>query len=275
MTDTRVSPLLVPDPSGDPPDQQESCAACKAPLHGDSIRLREPWGDVRWMHGQCWGRVLKEREEHWERQQAREVERRVGELKRRCAALLSGRLGEHGQQVCSPPCWPHARFENLEWRRRTSRKIVGAVERWDPRETSTLLLAAPTGSGKSSALLARLHRDYGAAIARAQKGDENVAAPGFIWASGPELAVARRNVGFGSEAPLIAHALKTEILILDELGYEPLTGIPFELVDHRYRAQAITVVTTGLTAAAFAERYGDALYRRLAEGGAVVEDFPG
>jgi len=61
------------------------------------------------------------------------------------------------------------------------------------------------------------------------------------------------------------------VLVLDDLGNEPADSVIFEVVDRRYRPGKPVIVTPGMSPAAIRERYGDALWRRLSERGAVVE----
>jgi DNA replication protein DnaC len=66
--------------------------------------------------------------------------------------------------------------------------------------------------------------------------------------------------------------MSTGLLFLDELGFEQLDGVAFEIINARYNKQATTIVTTGLQPAEFARRYGSAVWRRQTESGALIED---
>jgi DNA replication protein DnaC len=138
---------------------------------------------------------------------------------------------------------------------------LSVLERWSPQR-GNLVLSAPTGRGKTAGL-----------VAWAARAHASESAPVIGFVSGLELAGARRRARLGEEAETVERALRCDVLFLDELGFEPAAEEPFLVIDSRYRAGHPTVVTTGLRPAAFRERYGDALWRRLAEGGAVVEDF--
>jgi hypothetical protein len=264
-----------------PPEQRSTtCRRCGNPVEGDPKVVTERFsGATAAFHPACWDthcteRSEKEAEER-ERWRARELKQRIDELEKRFAYHMSGNVsGGEGYGICHPPSWPYARFDNAEFRARSSKKIVGAVEKWDPKKLPTLLLCAPTGKGKTAALLAWLWRYRDQQIERLRAGEEKVWITSFVFATGPEFAVARRNAALGDEAPLVRHALDCGILIMDELGFEKPSEVPFEIVDHRYRKQGVTVVTTGLRPKEFRTKYGDAMYRRLSESGAVLEDFP-
>lgn len=259
----------------DTPAPTPRCFDCKATFEGEPKIVKNRYGELTTWHHECWDSYVKAREEERRRQQEMRINERIKYIRNRFEYCMSGNItGREGHGLCHPPQWEFARFDNSEFRARSSRKIVGALEKWDATEIPTLLLAGPTGSGKTAGVVAWLWRHLDQQIAKVQAGDEQAGMPQFIFATGPELAVARRNAPLGEEAPLIEHASDCGLLILDELGFEKLTEIPFELVDHRYRAKSVTVVTTGLKPADFRKRYGDAMFRRIAEGGAVVEDFP-
>lgn len=188
-----------------------------------------------------------------------EVERQELEDK----AVSEARVGaEVERERAALPQMPWARFDNEEFRHRASARIVTALERWTA-ERGSLILAAPTGRGKTAALVAWAARVHGSGQPA-----------GVDFVSALELAGARRRVRLGGEAELVERANRARVLLLDEMGFEPLAEEPFLVIDARYRAKRPTVCTTGLRPAAFRERYGDALWRRLAEGGAVVADFP-
>jgi DNA replication protein DnaC len=115
-----------------------------------------------------------------------------------------------------------------------------------------------------------VHRLYEQALADAGAGG-SVVAPRLVFVSGLELSGARRRARIGAESELVRAAIASDLLLLDEIGFEPPgEELPF-VVDARYRQKRPTVVTTGLRVVEFRARYGDALWRRLAEGGAVVE----
>lgn len=199
-----------------------------------------------------------------------EREREAHRMKSAFDGFMYGRGYE--EPLTHPPYWEWARFENESFRKRSSRKITSAVERWSPSEGG-LIVSGPTGRGKTGAIVAWLYRMRDGAIAKARAGEKASIVP-FAFVSGPELSGSRRRWKIGQEAPIVRHAIKHGVLFLDEVGFEPLSEELFFTIDHRYRLGAPTVITTGLRPKEFRDRYGDALYRRVAEGGAVVEDWP-
>ena len=91
---------------------------------------------------------------------------------------------------------------------------------------------------------------------------------GFTWLVAHDLVRARREYRLGEgEAPLVEQAKWASVVVLDELGAEPASELPFEIIDARYAAGRPTLVTSGLTPKGFRDRYGDALWRRLTENG--------
>lgn len=251
------------------------CRHCHEPIDGEPHFARNRYEDKVAFHPACWGIFLDAQQTARDAQRQRDVDQRVEDLEKRFAYHMAGNVtGGDGYGICHPPSWPYARFDNAEFRARSSKKIVAAVEKWDPKKLPALLICAPTGRGKTAALLAWLWRYRDKQLERLRAGEEKVGISSFIFATGPEFAVARRNAALGEEAPLVKHALECSLLIMDELGFEKASEVPFEIIDHRYRQQAVTVVTTGLKPPEFRARYGDAMFRRLTEGGAVLEDFP-
>lgn len=198
----------------------------------------------------------------------RQLENKVSALDREFSDYAKG--GRYSGGLTHLPAWEHAHFDNPEFRRRASKKIVAAVERWSPQRGS-LVLSAFTGAGKTAAVLAWLYRMRDAAFAKARAGEDANILP-FAFITGHELANCRRRWSIGEESPLVKLATSVDILVLDELGFEPMAEELFEVLDHRYRARRSTVVTTGRTVEWFKGNYGDALFRRLIEPGTVVED---
>lgn len=90
----------------------------------------------------------------------------------------------------------------------------------------------------------------------------------YLWIVGHDLAYTRRNSALGEEPALISRAKSVRFLVIDEVGTEPLADhVLLEIVNARYAKKLPTVVTSGLTRAAFDERYGSALFRRLTQQG--------
>jgi DNA replication protein DnaC len=85
---------------------------------------------------------------------------------------------------------------------------------------------------------------------------------------------ARKIHPLGEEEPEeVTRAMRASLLVLDDLGAEPLDTVIFEVLDQRYSRGLPTIVTSGLTPSAIRERYGDAAWRRLSERGVVLEEW--
>lgn len=168
------------------------------------------------------------------------------------------------------PRWSFARLDNPAFRKRVSKRLLTAVERY--QGDKNLVISAATGSGKTALVTAWLYRELDRANAATTADKAFIR--GFAFVTGPDLAQARKQLRLGAgEAPMITAACDASLLVLDELGFEAQTEAVFDVIDDRYRQGKPTMVTTGLRSAEFRARYGDALFRRLAEGGAVVEDW--
>lgn len=142
-----------------------------------------------------------------------------------------------------------------------------------------LLLLGRTGIGKSSAaawLFRRLLRmgweGGGAPWARAQ---------GLRWCSADDLARARGEHGLGrGEAPAVEIAERTELLFLDDLGWDRDPAVVSSVLHARYEAQRPTIATSGRTVDELVATYGAAVMRRLNDAGGrgsmtIVDCFGG
>jgi DNA replication protein DnaC len=182
------------------------------------------------------------------------------------------------QQI--PIAWKWCTCSSAEFRERIGKKCQAFARTYDGKASAILL--GSTGKGKTSGVLAALRR------LRDEAERETIARTGALperhptlqklhglqWFSGSEIALARKRHALGSgEAKLISDAIYAPLLVIDEVGFEPLDGALFDVIDARYNKERPTILTSGLTSKAFAEKYGDALWRRLTERGIVVEDF--
>jgi len=156
-----------------------------------------------------------------------------------------------------------------------------------------MLLLGASGEGKTTACVALVNRLWSELSAieqpkhqtrvdkRVDGGEsyEDVFELGilerFVWTTGHSLACARRNAPFGAEPELVTRCRNATLLIVDEVGAEPLAdGILFETVNERYARQTPTIVTSGYSRQDFCARYGDALFRRLTQFGALFDVWP-
>jgi DNA replication protein DnaC len=87
------------------------------------------------------------------------------------------------------------------------------------------------------------------------------------------LANARRNARLGEEAALVEAALEADLLVLDDLGSEPVVpSSPIaEIVHARHATLKTTLVTSGFGLDALEGRYGGGSFRRLAEDVEIIE----
>jgi len=129
----------------------------------------------------------------------------------------------------------------------------------DPRNSPSLLLAGPTGTGKTHNAFAAL-RLYG-------ESGRNVR----LWVATSTAAFygdLRPSGGRDTEKAFAAFA-GTGLLLLDDLGATKNTEwteeITYRLIDHRYNHCLPTIFTTNVRIGELAERLGDRTASRLAE----------
>lgn len=207
-----------------------------------------------------------------DRGEARAFERdqRLASLKhswwRSCNGGLDG-PGPDARTLTRFPEMPYAHFTNSAWRAKVHPKLLNVIELWDGKQS--MLVLGPTGVGKTSAVVARLHADQ--ERLERQVGEGATLKHRFAYVTGPELSGCRRRAKIGAEARLVEHACDAPICFIDEVGYEPQSEEVMFVVDHRYRAGTPTIVISGLDRDAFVARYGGALARRVTEGGLFVD----
>lgn len=135
------------------------------------------------------------------------------------------------------------------------------AQRYEPREHRSALLLGPSAAGKTLSVSVALRR-----LAAKAEGSDS-ASDWFArvrWVSGHKLVKAAKEWPLGAgECLLVSRCRKASLLVIDEVGFEPLNEVLLDVIDHRYSQRAPTVVTTGLTVEDFKARYGDAMRRRL------------
>lgn len=148
----------------------------------------------------------------------------------------------------------------------TARPLRELAERWTPRDGG-LLVIGPTGVGKTASVIRALRRVVGAI------SDYRDPMLRVHWTAASAIALARRRTGLGAgEAEEIRRSIETPLLVVDELGPEPIDPALHDVLDARYLAQRVTIATSGMSLAELRERYGAARIRRItAPHGAVVE----
>jgi len=274
---TRLSRMLpAPDPQGPlgiaGDDDLSVCLACTERITGPDFveKLTRPglWfkntlfttaKPIRF-HQPCW-------EAHIAELQARDVEKRRTALDERFQLSVS-------REGTFFPRWSFARLSNPEFRSRVSPALLPAFENYRPKEDGNLFVLGPTGDGKTSLSVAHVYDSLERAKAETVPGKTGVMVD-FAFITAPELVQSRRQTRLGSnaEARLVRLAMDVELLILDEVGFELESEVVFDVMDHRLRALRPTILTTGQRQKGFRKRYGDALWRRVAEQGAVFEDW--
>ncbi|HEY6459541.1 MAG TPA: ATP-binding protein, partial [Polyangiaceae bacterium] len=126
----------------------------------------------------------------------------------------------------------------------------------------------PSGAGKTSLAVAMMRQHTDAASEAGM----------FVLAT--DLHNCKSRSKLGHEPDLIAAAVNAPMLVLDDLGTEPLdrAGAVVEVVFHRHAHDLPTVVTTWLgddetrenRGAAIANRYGDGFARRVVGDARVI-----
>lgn len=88
-----------------------------------------------------------------------------------------------------------------------------------------------------------------------------------------ESTTARRISQIAKDENLMAAAKKADVLCIDDAGLEPTEVLDFgnainpviEIIEHRYRQQLFTFITTNLTPKQIREKYGDRVADRFNE----------
>jgi DNA replication protein DnaC len=183
-------------------------------------------------------------------------------------------------RIAGAPAFPFADLQKAEFLRQiTGKKLLQVGQRYALERS--LVFTGPSGVGKSTvarAMLRRLLRQEVEKVLGGPVGGQPTPMlkrlSRALWTDGFALAQARRQAPMGrGEAELVEQAFRTPVLILDEVGQEPICEVIFEVADRRYRDGSLTILTTGLTSKKFAGRYGDACWRRFAERAAVISEW--
>lgn len=198
-----------------------------------------------------------------------------------CAAARVARA--HAERIQAVRETIPARFRDARFRtpaiaeRVPSRLARAAAER--ALGALVVTLFGPPGCGKTTLAAALLN----AALAAADKGNAPARrrALGAHFVLAFELAEARSQHALGEdEAPLVAEALDSTFLVIDDLGKEPprKRDALVQVIHTRHATGRPTVITTELDADAIARVYateassGEYLQRRLFEAPAAVID---
>lgn len=189
-----------------------------------------------------------------------------------------------GNETTKVPCWDcnQKELERLETRQKMAARGFPARYDWADGDTKELraramvpltpdsitgaiaalrastdaLLVGPAGCGKTSL-----------AISMAKTRGTNVR---FIRADA--LAAASRESALGFTPPLIEHAQRVGLLVLDDLGCEhaSMSADITRVIGHRHDESRPVWITTGLGYKEIVDRYGSGIARRVAKHEAVT-----
>lgn len=178
-----------------------------------------------------------------------------------------------------PSTWDHADLA-LGSRCPAHASLLKVAATWK-RDDGNVVFLGKTGAGKSTAAVAGAKRILRRAEATALAVDDMAFAVHLRFMRARDLVADVKNHPYGSrtESPLFRMAAKASLLILDEIGFEPVdpTNGPIpRLLEARYDdATKRTWTTSGLTKVEFADRYGEANARKAGalDRGVLVEVF--
>jgi len=155
-----------------------------------------------------------------------------------------------------------ARFPRVppRWQDFVHPRISAAVTSWTWGNGNMLLLGH-TGCGKTVAATALARR----LLLEATTERDWSRARRLLFVEAARLAIAREQHGLGDgEAPLVERAIRTPLLILDEVGYlDKPTGVIEQVIDARNKSRRPTVATSGMQPEELQDRYGSATARKM------------
>ena len=145
------------------------------------------------------------------------------------------------------------------------RAAYDAVTRWRPASGRGMILIGESGMGKTLSIWA-LKRELEHERTRCD-----------IYTA---VEIARELSKHARELEAAYHLWRTKVLVIDDLGKEPITAaaaaLLWELVDRRYSEQVPTIITTRFKGQAFVDRFrepalGGDIRRRIRDACAVVQ----
>lgn len=184
-----------------------------------------------------------------------------------------------------PKPWAHAQVGTPEFARTCrAASFRRFAETFSPKQHGSALLLGKSATGKTTSVVAMDRRLIAEGLTSGMDLEAQYTKPTpalkfaskIVFATAADIVRSRRIHGLGEgDPPLIQKGRAASLLIIDEAGSEPVDrdGELFALVNDRYNYDAPTIVTSGLTSAEFAQRYGDAMLRRLIERGTKIEEF--
>lgn len=160
-------------------------------------------------------------------------------------------------------------------------RLQGIARGYEPAKHGGRLVLGPTGIGKSTAGVAVLRR--GLDIKPHTYPDEGefydprrtvAALRSMAYCRALDLPNARLEHKLGDgEANAVDAAKRAEFLVLDDVGQESRRAaaddVVLEVITTRYDLGKPTYATTGLKLAAFTDRYGEFVVRKLTEAGGL------
>jgi chromosomal replication initiation ATPase DnaA len=160
-----------------------------------------------------------------------------------------------------PPAFRWSKFDSSEMAKRV-KNLAAIAESRKAVTSRRVLLTGEAGSGKTSLVTAMFR-------VRAERGERNLYMPAR------RLGVARTQHALGAGEPeLVSSALSAKILVLDDVGAERDTttnAIP-DVISERFDNQSPTWITSAMTKAEMAKRYGGGVARRAFDGVVVKCD---
>jgi DNA replication protein DnaC len=138
-------------------------------------------------------------------------------------------------------------------------------------DAKAIVLEGGAGSGKTTLGAAMLidlaHREIAAVTRRRPLRP-------MLFASAIDLGLARSQHRLGcGEAVVVTDAMRASVLVLDDLGAEGArdADVIAQVLHARHNADRATWITTGLSVAEVASRYGGGLERRIYEGALLID----
>jgi hypothetical protein len=181
----------------------------------------------------------------------------------RCAKCTAVRARERRLAACVesvPPAYAWARLGAPELAARVRAKVPTDGGLVQVSRAPRVVFLGPAGSGKTSLAVALLRE----MVARERWG---------LFAHAYKLAAARGRQKLGTgESPIVARALDTELLLVDDVGNErrtELSALP-DVIFERHAEERRTWVTTAFDEAGIAGLYGDGIARRIFERALVI-----
>jgi hypothetical protein len=160
------------------------------------------------------------------------------------------------------PKWPWARLGATSWQQSAPPRVITAVTKWDMAKS--MVIMGPTGSCKTSSLVARINQIHGEAQRWARDLTEGPCPlRPVLYTTEHRLVASRRNRPLGhGESPLVEAAMSSPVLVLDELGAANDSVSAF-VIDERIMVGLPTVALSGFGPVDLAARVGEHCFRRV------------